>query len=201
MEEGGVEEVIARLRRLDALLDDVPAWGAMLAGALADADERSQAAAELDRLLTKCDSPIPRDFSAPLAVRYLPEVCRQVGDAHGATTLLAHIAPWARQLLVVTLGTSIEGASDRSIGHLLTTLGRFDEADAAYRSAARLELSAGFRPLAARTHHWHARMLLERRDPGDRENAAELLNDVITVTRDLGMNLLGEQTTTLLAGS
>jgi hypothetical protein len=77
--------------------------------------------------------------------------------------------------------------------HLLAALGLLDEADAAYRSAAQLELSNGFRPLAARTHYWHARMLLERRSRGDRELAEELLKDVISVTRELGMDLLAKQ--------
>jgi tetratricopeptide (TPR) repeat protein len=91
------------------------------------------------------------------------------------------------------LGISIEGAADRSLGHLLATLGRFDEADAAYRSAAGLELDNAFRPLAARTHYWHARMLLERRSHGDREAAEELLDDVIDVSRELGMDRLAQQ--------
>ncbi len=194
MEQGVVDKVIGGLRQLDLLLDQLPAWRAMLAGALADAGQHTAAAIEFERLfLTLDDSRLARHDSTPLAVRYLPEVCRQLGHVAAAETLLPHITPWAGQLLVVTIGTSIEGAADRSIGHLLTTLGLLDEADAAYQSAAQLELGARFPPLAARTHYWHARMLLERRSRSDRELAAELLNDVIGVTRELGMDLLARQ--------
>ncbi len=198
MEEGAVDKVIDGLRRLDLLLDQLPAWRAMLAGALADSGQHRAAAIELDRLLASDDSPFPRHDSAPLAVRYLPEVCRQLNDAPSAARLLPHVKPWAGQLLVVTLGTSIEGASDRSIGHLLTTLGLLDEADDAYRSASQLEHSAAFRPLAARTQYWHARMLLQRRAHDDQKLAAELLHEVMAVTREVGMRRLGQQAAALL---
>jgi hypothetical protein len=79
-------------------------------------------------------------------------------------------------------------------------MGRLDEADAAYRSASALELSAGFRPLAARTHYWHARMLLDRESRGDRQHAIGLLQAVVTVTKEFGMHHLNEQATALLGG-
>jgi tetratricopeptide (TPR) repeat protein len=196
-EQGASAKVIDGLRALDALLDQLPGWRAMLAGALADADQQAEAAIELDRILVRVDSPLPAGHSAPLAVRYLPEVCRQLNDTSVAATLLPHVEPWAGQLLVVTIGTSIEGAADRSIGHLLTTLGRLDEADAAYTAAAELERSAAFRPLVARTQYWHARMLLERRAKGDVARAHALLRDVSAVTGELGMQRLGQQAAAL----
>jgi class 3 adenylate cyclase/tetratricopeptide (TPR) repeat protein len=192
MEQGATERVVASLRQLGVLLDHMPAWRAMLVGALAETGDDSQVVGQLRDLLSG-DSHLPTDHTAPLGVRYLCEICRQVRDVEAAKTLLPDVAPWTGQLLVVTLGTSIEGAADRSIGHLLATLGRFEEADAAYRSAAQLELRNAFTPLAARTHYWHARMLLERRSRGDRELAEELLKDVISVARKLGMDLLARQ--------
>jgi class 3 adenylate cyclase/tetratricopeptide (TPR) repeat protein len=198
MEQGAVDKVIGALRAIDLVLDQLPGWRAMLAGAFADAGQQVAAAAELDRTLAGADSPLPPGHSAPLAVRYLPEVCRQLNDTSTATALLPHVEPWAGQFLVVSIGTSIEGASDRSLGHLLTTLGRFDEADAAYHAAAELERSAAFRPLPARTQYWHARMLLERRGGGDRDRALALLEDVTAVTGELGMHRLGEQAAALL---
>jgi tetratricopeptide (TPR) repeat protein len=198
MEQGAIGKVIDGLRALDVLLDQLPAWRTMLAGALADGGQHSAAALEFDRVTKGHDSPLPTGYGAALAVRYLPEVCRQLNDATAATALLPHVERWAGQLLVVTLGLSIEGASDRSIGHLLATLGRFDDADAAYTAAAELELSAAFRPLAARTQYWHARMLLERRAKGDHEQATALLQDVIAVTSQLGMHRLDEQASAVL---
>jgi class 3 adenylate cyclase len=85
------------------------------------------------------------------------------------------------------------GHCDRSIGHLLTTLGLLDEADAAYQSAAQLEPSCAFPALAVRTHYWHARMLLQRRSQGDHEYASELLHGVMRITAELGMHRLNQQ--------
>ena len=193
MEQGAVDKVINGLRQLDLLLDQLPAWRAMPPAPSPTPASTPPPPSSSSECWPSDDTPLPRDHSTPLAVRYLPEVCRQVSHGPAARTLLAHVKPWAGQLLVVTLGSSIEGAADRSIGHLLATLGLLDEADAAYRSAAQLELAVGFRPLAARTHYWHARMLLERGSRGDRELAEELLKDVISVTRELGMDLLAQQ--------
>ena len=63
----------------------------------------------------------------------------------------------------------------------------------AYAAAAELERSAGFPPLVARTQYWHARTLLDRDAPRDRERARALLDDVIDVTDRLGMALLCRQ--------
>jgi class 3 adenylate cyclase/tetratricopeptide (TPR) repeat protein len=195
MEEGRLDEVIASLRELDRTELDLPAWRAMLAGALADAGHHAEASAELGRLT---DNGLPA-YATPLAVRHLPEVCRQLGESVRAAALLAHVESWTAQILVVTEGTSIEGGSDRSIGHLLATLGRLDEADVSYTAAARLERSAGFPPLVARTEYWHARALLERNARHDRERARALLDEVADITARLGMSLLLEQAAGLLA--
>jgi tetratricopeptide (TPR) repeat protein len=94
-------------------------------------------------------------------------------------------------------GLSIEGASDRALGHLLATLGRFDEADAAYTAAAELEQASGFAPLVARTKYWHASALVERDAPGDRRRAHQLLDDTIDLTDRLHMELLGRHAESL----
>ena len=88
------------------------------------------------------------------------------------------------------MGLSIEGASDRAIGHVLATIGRLDEAAACYSSAAELERAAGFSPLVARTQYWHARTLLERDTTGDRDRAHALLDEVTQATDQLGMTQL-----------
>ncbi len=195
MEEGRLDTVIAALRGLDSLEVELPAWRAMLADALADVDRHSEAAEQLSRIhsVRTSDAVDGRIGGAPLAIRHLSEVYRQLGDDRRAATLLRVASPWGGQILVGAWGLSIEGASDRAIGHLMATLGRLDEADAAYTSAADLERAAGFPPLVARTEYWHARALLERDAPGDRARAATLLDGVVEVAGGLGMELLCRQ--------
>ena len=197
LEQGRLTEVIDGLRELQYSPVDLPAWRAMLAGVLADAGDLVSATAELIRLKNEGLTRPPHDFSAPLAVRYLAEVCRHLGDVTFASELLPHILPWAGQMLVVPT-ISIEGASDRSIGHLKATLGRFDEADDAYTAAELLERANGFDALAARTEYWHACALLERNTPEDPDRAAALLARVVSVSDGLGMRRLHERAVGLL---
>ena len=194
MEQGRLDEVISGLRQLDALQIPLRGWRAMLAGALADAGNHAEARDELRRLTDTELPDQPHDYhGAALAIRHLPEVCRQLGDRNCAARLLPHVRSWSGQILVVRSGLSIEGGSDRSIAHLLATLGRLDEADAAYAVASQMERSAGFLPLRARTDYWHARALLERDGPADRERALTLLDGVLEITTAFGMALLCRQ--------
>lgn len=196
MEQGRLDEIVPYLRRLDVLKVEVPEWRAVLATALADGGSDEEAMSVLVSVdgagvLTSGRPPVA------LAVRHLAEACRLLGARHIAAELLPHVEPWSGQLLLVLPGVSIEGAADRAIAHLLAVLGRLDEADAAYTSAAALERAARFPPLLARTEYWHARGLLERDRPGDRERATTLLDEVVEITDHLGMRLLHQQATDL----
>jgi tetratricopeptide (TPR) repeat protein len=201
MEQGRLDEVIAALDGLDRLELDLPAWRAMRTGALAEAGRIDEASESLQQIMTDVTSIGDAGVvgPAPMTIRHLPEVCRRLGDTTSAATLLTHVTPWAGQMLVATWGLSIDGATDRAIGHLLATLGRLDEADTAYTSAAELEHSAGFPPLIARTHYWHARALLERNETGDHERARDLLDGVIEVASRVGMSQLHQQATSARA--
>jgi hypothetical protein len=94
---------------------------------------------------------------------------------------------------VVAATATIEGTSDRCIGHLLATLGRYDDADAAYSRAAALERAGQLLPHLARTEYWHARALHQRAAPGDRHRAQALLDDVLNIAERIGMALLATQ--------
>ena len=193
MEQGRVHEVITTLRGLDGVGHPLLPWRTMLAGALADAGQLDGAKAELDRLNEAGWQGLLHLYGSALSVRYLTELARRLDDPERAKTLLPEARPWASQMLVVVGGTSIEGASDRAIGHLLATLGLYDEADEAYAAAAAMERAAGFTPLLARSEYWHARALLDRGEPGDTVRATRLLDEVLAITSELGMTLLHEQ--------
>jgi class 3 adenylate cyclase/tetratricopeptide (TPR) repeat protein len=198
MEQGRLSEVIDALAGLDRLDFDVPGWRAMLAGALAEAGRFAQASDQLDKSGAQFSAGEAESLieHAPLVIRHLSEVCRRLGQTDRAAEMLAFVRPWAGQMLL-SGGLSIEGASDRALGHLLATLGRFDEADAAYTAAAELEQASGFAPLVARTKYWHASALAERDAPGDRRRAHQLLDDTIDLTDRLHMELLGRHAESL----
>ncbi len=106
---------------------------------------------------------------------------------------MPEVEPYHGQLLVATLGTSIEAAADRSLGQLYGVLGRPADADECYQSAYRLESSVGFAPLAARTRYWHARLLAGTGRADDRSQALNHLAETQATASTLGMALLDRQ--------
>jgi class 3 adenylate cyclase/tetratricopeptide (TPR) repeat protein len=190
-ERGRTEPVIAALDQLERDDDGFTPWVAMLSSVLAETGQLDRSGIELRRVMPRLAHGFVPVFGGPVAVRYVAEACRRLDLRSSAEHWVAHVAPWTGTLLVAHM--TIEGAADRSLGHLLATTGRLDEAIDAYAAGSELERRAGFPPLHARTGYWHARTLLERDGPGDREQAAALLDETIEIAERLGMRLLHQQ--------
>jgi tetratricopeptide (TPR) repeat protein len=197
-EEGRADVVIDGLR---PMAHNPPrgtiAWRAMLAGLLADVDRLDEASEHFEALAPGGFSILSRNYSFPLAIRYLAETCAQLSDTARAAQLLPEIEPYSGQMLIVTLGTSIEGAADRSLGQLYGLIGRIDDAERHFEKAWRLEDAMRFPALAARSRYWHARLLAQSRDPNKREKAIALLQNTQEVSSQLGMKLLHQQASKL----
>jgi ATP/maltotriose-dependent transcriptional regulator MalT len=197
-EQGRTDKVIADLRILARDASPITiAWRAMLAALYADLGRLDDAAVVFESLTPDRFSVLPRDWSFSLAIRYLAELCAHLGDTERASLLLPEIQSFRGQLLVVTMGTSIECAADRSLGQLYAVLGRHSEADRCYASASQLENSMGFRALATRSRYWHARLLLASGHTNTRPRALDLLHTTMSTSSELGMALLHRQASDL----
>jgi class 3 adenylate cyclase/tetratricopeptide (TPR) repeat protein len=199
-EQGQGQRVLANSDIIER--DEIPAiraWRTMLAALRADLGDIDDAAARFDALAADNFKPVPRDWAFPLSARYLAETCVQLGRHEEAARLLALVEPYRGQLFVVTVGTTIEGAADRSLAQLYVLLGRNDDADRYYEAAWRLEDSMGFKALATRTRYWHARLLSQSHNAGDRNRAIELLQEARATSLELRMVLLHEQAENLFA--
>ena len=84
-------------------------------------------------------------------------------------------------------GGAAPGAVDHELARLSTVLGRFDQADIDFQSAARFHERLGAPAWLARTRLEWARMLLARRALGDADRARKLLGQALTTARDLGL--------------
>jgi tetratricopeptide (TPR) repeat protein len=119
------------------------------------------------------------------AVCLLAETCEVVGADEHAPALRAALAPHADLNAAPT-----EGGLDsvaRSLGLLATLCGDFDDAEAHFETALRMNAQMGALPWLAHAEHGFAAMLAMRDAPGDAERARDLARRALDGFRRLGM--------------
>ena len=84
-------------------------------------------------------------------------------------------------------------SSDRLLGLLSGTMGDTDRSAAHFEDAIVTCRKGGYRPELAWTCYDYANCLLNRNNPGDRDNAASLLDDALSISTELGMRPLTEK--------
>ncbi len=97
--------------------------------------------------------------------------------------------------MVVSNGVACYGALSRYLGSLATTLKRWDDAARHFEDALAMNARMDARPWLAHTQHQYATMLLARRQSGDRDKAATLLDAALATARELEMRALEERVT------
>lgn len=169
---------------------------AALALALAEAGRADEARSIFEEIADDDFGAVSRDLVWPVTLAVLAEVSVSLADGHRAKALYNLLRPYSGQLVVLS-AAYCPGAADRYLGMLAMLNGDCVEADALYRSAAELEARMGARPLLARTHMWHARMLDTRARPGDRDRARELAHEALATAEELGMTRVAGQARTV----
>jgi hypothetical protein len=178
-----------------AFAPGVPAFRASLATTYLELGRVDEARNLLCELVADDFEEIPRDWFFPLVVARVAELCVALDDAESAGRLWPWAAPYAGQLLVVSMGNLVDGAADRALAHLLAAQADVDGADQRYALAASLEDKVGASALAAQTRYWHAKLLA--RAGRDTRAARDLADRAVTAAREMGMRLLLEQATEL----
>lgn len=176
--------VFPMFRAMTALID-------LELGRTAEAREAFEAAAAHDF------AELPWDCEWLFGTTLLAEVASQLGDVSRAATLYRLIEPYAGFNVVAPAEVST-GSAARSLGLLATTLSRWEEAERHFREAFAMNQRMGARPWAARTRYDHARMLLARDRPGDREEARELLAETFRSASETGLTGIARRASTLL---
>ncbi|MFQ6029864.1 MAG: hypothetical protein ACE5Q6_20505, partial [Dehalococcoidia bacterium] len=93
-------------------------------------------------------------------------------------------------------GILVAGAtmsSDRLLGQLSHTMGNLDQAKTHFEEALTFCRNAGYRPELAWSCCDYADALLQRNNPGDREQAMSLLDESLAISTELGMRPLMER--------
>src|SRR5262249_224618 len=126
---------------------------------------------------------IPSARSWSNTMNVLARVAATLGDRRAAAMLVDLIEPWRDQIASSFFGT---GSLAHSLGLVLGTIGRYDEAEEAFEQAAAVHEHIGAPvPLAGPRLEW-ARMLSRRNADGDRRRALELAEAAHDVAAELG---------------
>jgi tetratricopeptide (TPR) repeat protein len=191
----GIQLIMVQLQRgtlgtLVPLIEQVvsenpgfPVFTAVLALAHAEADRFDEARRVLDGLAGT-------GFQLPLDVAWLTGMiaCAEAGVACGgpryAQPLLDQLAPFADQWLCTDVSAS--GPVSRTVGDLLTNLGRYDEAEKQFAAAYASSTEADATYFIAQTDQSWGRMLAQRNAPGDRDRAYDFLTRARSVAASRG---------------
>ena len=169
-----------------------------LAAALAEAGRADQARAEVERLAAGDLAAVPRDPAWSFSLAFLALACYHLGEAELAVKLSRLLEPYAdRNIVTGRVGAICLGPAAYFLGLLDLTLGLPEQALDRFQHAAALADRMQARPMAAMSREGQARALLALDRPGDRQQAAAMLEEVIATAQTLGICGLGERAGTL----
>ena len=191
-ERSMLADLEAPTRRAVAVSPTVAAWRAGLALLLCELGKMDEAAIHLDVLAANDFAAIAEDVAQTYGWCATAEIASMLGDADRAERLVTLLRPRAGESAVIG-HSAYHGAVDRHLGLLDMTLGRWDDAVRDLTAAQEIHTRMRARPWMARTNYELARALVGRSQPGDRERAVSLLNEVLEVANELGMTRLVEQ--------
>ncbi len=195
LEQRRLHEVEEELDRSILEHASYPTWRCVIPYFFSHLGREPEARRGFEALAANGFTDLPRNEDWIFAMNLLCEVAESLGDGERARVLYDLLLPYADRISVVWL---MMGSVSRSLGILASMLARYREAEQHFREALEANQRMKAWPWVAHTQHDHARMLLARDAPGDRERALALLGSCIGTCRDLGMVALEGKVNSLL---
>ncbi|HTQ90006.1 MAG TPA: AAA family ATPase [Streptosporangiaceae bacterium] len=200
--QGRLCELAGLARDAAARFPAMVVFRAALAAMLAEAGHADEARAEVGQLAAGDLAAVPRDPAWSYSLACLALACYHLGDAGTAGQLHPRLEPYAdRNIVTGRVGAICLGPAGYFLGLLDLTLGLPDQALCRFQQAAALAGRMQAAPMAAMSLEGQARALLALDRPGDRQQAAALLDEVAATARALGIRGLGERAATLRAAA
>ena len=140
---------------------------------------------------------VPRGLDWMISAPLLAETAAALGARERAAELYDMLAPYSSHIAVWPHGFSM-GSVSRYVGLAAAATSRLDEAARRLEDAAAANDAIGARPWVAHAKADHARVLLTRQAPGDREHARDLLLEALAIHEQLGMTASADKVATLL---
>jgi tetratricopeptide (TPR) repeat protein len=169
------------------------AWRPGLALIYSELRRTREAREEFEQLACNDFADLHRDALWMGCMTYLADVCTFLGDEVRADILYKILLPFDGRNVIIGIGECCYGALSRYLGALATALARWDEAAQHFEDALAMNARMDARPWLAHTQEQYATMLLARRQSGDRDKAAALLDAALATARELGMRALEER--------
>jgi DNA-binding CsgD family transcriptional regulator/tetratricopeptide (TPR) repeat protein len=195
-EQGRLAEVEAAVAEV-AARSPLLGWTAALARLYAELGRLAEAQTLLDRLAVDEFASVEREgFTWLASAVSLAETSIVLGATQHAETLYRLLLPYAERY-VNAGGGWFHGAVAYELGRLATMLARWEEAATHFTAALEMHERVAARSFVAHTQYSWAEMLVRRGEPGDREQALELVEHARVTAEELGMIRLTEQATAL----
>lgn len=186
-EQGRFAEMEDATRDYVAAYPDVPALRVGLAFLLAELGRHDEAAVRVAAIVDELGLERLHDRNWPASWFQLARVAAILGDRQLARMLLQPANRPGERCVMISVATVCLGATDLAEAWLHHTCGDLDEADARYRSAAALNARIEARSWLAQTRADHARLLLDREGPGDRDEARRLSEAAAATANEIGL--------------
>ena len=200
LEQRRLEELRPALQEIAAAHPANGIYRSLLARLECDAGNDTSARAILDLLARDDWATVRHNVESLLAMALLAETAALLADEERAAELYNLLAPYA-SLVAVASHFFPMGAMSRYVGMLAAVLSRLDEAARRLEDAATSNATIGALPWVAHAKADHARVLLTRQAPGDREYASDLLHEAFAIHKQLEMTGSADKVVALLAES
>jgi tetratricopeptide (TPR) repeat protein len=198
-EQGRLNEIEEAHRTLAERFAEVPAYRCAYTLLCCELGHLDEAKREFGQLARDEFAGIPRDTNWLMPIVYLTEACVHLGDAAQAEHLYRLLLPYRDFNIVVAYGAASLGPASRYLGLLAATMSRWEEAERHFDESHAMCRRMGAKPWLAHTQADRAWILLARQQPGDREQAGELLEESLIIAEALGMDVLTERVRLLRA--
>jgi tetratricopeptide (TPR) repeat protein len=197
LEQDRLSELEEQWADVVAAFPRLPMARTYLARLLCELDRPDEAVEHYQLLAAGSFTALPRDAAWIMGVSQCAAVAAALRDAAGARVLFDLLAPHASQIVFLNAGSL--GAVAHYLAVLAATFGDFDEAERRFADAAATHGRIGAPIWLARTRLEWARMLLTRAEPGDTEQAHDLLHQALATARDRGLTNIERRAVELLS--
>jgi DNA-binding CsgD family transcriptional regulator/tetratricopeptide (TPR) repeat protein len=164
----------------------------------AEQGRRADAAQAWEEIAALGFKDLPFDNDWLFGMTHMAEIAAFLGDQERASVLYDLLLPYAG-LNAFGHPEYSTGAVDRPLGILAALIGHSEEAARHFEAALEMNTRMGARPWVAHTQYAYARMLAASARRKDRDNAIDLLADALGTGQEIGMVMLGERVSKLLA--